>query len=99
MNDNTSPITKLLTKLELESISTHEFVGGSGVGGVTVENRLFGGLLVAQAFMAAAQTSSLKLHSLHSYFLRPARPNQPIHFKVSSIKEGRNFHVRLVEAV
>ena len=99
MNDNTSPITKLLAKLELESISTNEFVGGSGIGGVTVENRLFGGLLVAQAFMAAAGTSSLNLHSLHSYFLRPARPNQPIHFKVSSIKEGKNFHVRVVEAV
>ena len=41
--------------------------------------------------MAAAHTSSLKLHSLHSYFLRPARPNQPIHFKVSSIKEEETF--------
>ena len=99
MTDNTSPVTKLLAKLDLEVISANEFVGGSGVGGVTVENRLFGGLLVTQAFMAAAQTTSLKLHSLHSYFLRPARPNQPIHFKVSSIKEGKNFHVRLVEAV
>ena len=37
MNDNASPITKLLTKLELESISTNEFVGGSGVGGATAE--------------------------------------------------------------
>ena len=99
MRDRINPLSKLLAKLELESVSTNEFVGGSGIGGVTVENRLFGGLLVAQAFMAAARTSSLDLHSLHSYFLRPARPNLPIHFRVSSMKDGKNFHVRLVKAV
>ncbi len=98
MDSGNTPLNKLITKLALEEQSDNEFVGGSGVGGVTVENRLFGGLLVAQAFMAAARTSSLGLHSLHSYFLRPARPNEPILYRVSRIKEGRNFHVRLVEA-
>ena len=51
MRDRINPLSKLLAKLELESVSTNEFIGGSGIGGVTVENRLFGGLLIAQAFM------------------------------------------------
>ena len=98
MESSNNPLNKLITKLSLETQTGDTFIGGSGTGGVTVENRLFGGLLVAQAFMAAAKTSSLDLHSLHSYFLRPARPNEPILYHVSKIKEGKNFHVRLVEA-
>ena len=98
MDSGNNPLNKLLTKLSLESASENEFIGGSGIGGVTVENRLFGGLLVSQAFIAAAKTSELSLHSLHSYFLGPARPNEAIHYSVSRVKEGRNFHVRLVEA-
>lgn len=98
MDSSNTPLNKLITKISLETQTGDTFIGGSGTGGVTVENRLFGGLLVAQAFMAAAKTSSLDLHSLHSYFLRPARPNEPILYRVSKIKEGRNFHVRLIEA-
>ncbi len=98
MDGSNNPLDRLIAKLSLETQSDSVFIGGSGIGGVTVENRLFGGLLIAQAFMAAAKTSSLDLNSLHSYFLRPARPNDPIYYRVSKIKEGRNFHVRLVEA-
>ena len=59
MDSSNNPLNKLLTKLSLESASENEFIGGSGIGGVTVENRLFGGLLVSQAFIAAAKTSEL----------------------------------------
>ena len=99
MVQNESPLTKLLSRLNLNQLSDDNFEGGSGVGGVTVENRLFGGLVAAQAFVAASRTSELNLHSLHSYFLRPARPEKPILYKVKKAKEGRNFHVRSVEAL
>ena len=88
---------KLLARLALPQVEADVFVGGSGVGGVGAENRLYGGLVAAQAAVAAARTvESLPMHSLHAYFLRPGRPEQPIELRVTRTKTGRNFHSRLV---
>lgn len=38
------------------------------------------------------------MHSMHAYFLRPGRPEIPILFSVDSIKQGRNYHARQVQA-
>jgi len=75
------------------------FIGGAGEGGVTENARLFGGLVAAQATMAAVQTvGEFPLHSLHAYFLRPGRAERDIEFHVSHSKQGRNFAVRTVLA-
>jgi acyl-CoA thioesterase-2 len=87
-----------MARLDLEQAGEDTFVGGSGRGGVTVEDRLFGGLVASQASVAAARTTSFPMHSLHTYFLRPGRAEQDIEYRVSRAKQGRNFHVRLVEA-
>ena len=69
------------------------------MGGVTTDDRLFGGLVAAQAAVAAARTApEFTLHSLHTYFLRPGRPDADIEFRVARAKEGGNFRVRSVEA-
>lgn len=59
--------------------------------------RLFGGLVAGQAVVAAARTvSGLSLHSLHAYFLQPGDPEQPVRYRVERLKEGKNFHARMV---
>ena len=83
---------RLLRRLRLEEQSTNVFVGGAGEGGVGGEARLFGGLVAAQAVMAAQYTvDDFPMHSLHAYFLRPGRAEENIVFDVSVMKDGKNF--------
>jgi acyl-CoA thioesterase II len=59
--------------------------------------RLFGGLVAGQAVIAAARTvSGLSLHSLHAYFLQPGDPDLEVRYRVQRLKEGKNFHARMV---
>lgn len=100
VTDSTTPFARLLKRLQLEEIESDVFLGGSGVGGVTSNARLFGGLVAAQATMAAINTVSddYLLHSLHAYFLRPGRAESDIRFVITRSKQGRNFKVRNVMA-
>ncbi len=92
-------LERLLTRLNLQASATGIFIGGAGAGGVTDNDRLFGGLVAAQATMAALRTvNDFPLHSLHAYFLRPGRPDADIKFHVSHTKEGSNFKARSVAA-
>jgi acyl-CoA thioesterase-2 len=60
--------------------------------------RTFGGMVVAQALSAAAQTVApdLPVHSLHGYFLRPSRPGTPSTHTVHRLRDGRSFSTREV---
>jgi acyl-CoA thioesterase-2 len=62
---------------------------------------LYGGLVAAQALMAAARTVSEERtpHSLHGYFLRPGDPNEPVVFRVDRDRDGRSFSARRVTAL
>lgn len=62
--------------------------------------RLFGGQLVAQALAAAGRTVDGKRppHSLHGYFLKIGRPEQPITYAVDRLRDGRAFSNRHVVA-
>ena len=93
-------LERLIKRLSLKETQPNVFVGGAGEGGVTANERLFGGLVAAQATMAAQLSvpGEQTLHSLHSYFLRPGRAASDIVFRVAVSKEGRNFAVRHVEA-
>lgn len=63
------------------------------------EGRLFGGLVLAQAVVAAGRTVERgDLHSMHAYFLRAGRPAKPIRYRVERIRDGRNFTGRRVTA-
>ncbi len=83
---------KLLHRLDLASPRPGVYLGGAGEGGVGGEARLFGGLVAAQASMAAQRACpDFPLHSLHAYFLRPGRAQRDIEFSVAITKAGRNF--------
>ncbi len=62
--------------------------------------RLFGGQVVAQALRAAAATvdPTRPSHSLHSYFIRPGTPDEPIRYEVERLRDGRSFSTRQVVA-
>lgn len=93
-------LERLQKRLDLKARGEDTFIGGSGAGGVTNNARLFGGLLAAQATVAALRTvaAPLTLHSLHAYFLRPGRAERDITFRVTRTKEGKKFKVRSVYA-
>ena len=59
-------------------------------------DRVFGGLVLAQAVTAAGRTveGPEVLHSLHGYFLRPATPGQDSTISVERRRDGRSFVTR-----
>jgi acyl-CoA thioesterase II len=61
---------------------------------------LFGGQVAGQALRAAALTvgADRPPHSLHSYFVRPGRLDEPLVMQVERVRDGRSFSVRGVEA-
>jgi acyl-CoA thioesterase II len=64
--------------------------------------RAFGGQVAAQALVAAGTTVEQphrRLHSLHSYFLRPGRTTDHIVYLVDRPRDGRSFSTRRVQAV
>jgi acyl-CoA thioesterase-2 len=95
---DTQRLVKLIRRLTLEETAADVYAGGAGEGGVGGESRLFGGLVAAQAYVAAQNTvAGLAIHSLHAYFLRPGRAARDIEYRVTRIKQGRNFHARAVD--
>ena len=90
-----TPLVGLLDCLDLETLQADTFQGWPGNG----EGRLFGGLVAAQAVVAAGRTVlERSLHSLHAYFLRPGRHGEPICLTVDRIRDGRTFATRRVVA-
>ncbi len=63
-------------------------------------DRLYGGQIVAQALKAAALTvaDDRHAHSLHSYFIRPGSPHEPVRYEVERLRDGRSFSTRQVVA-
>jgi acyl-CoA thioesterase-2 len=63
-------------------------------------SRLFGGQVVAQALRAASATvaADRQAHSLHSYFIRPGSPHEPVRYEVERLRDGRSFSTRQVVA-
>src|SRR5271170_7794144 len=62
--------------------------------------RIFGGLVIAQALLAAYATVENSLcHSIHCYFLRAGDPSVPILYEVDRARDGRTFTARRVTAI
>ena len=90
-------LDSLIELLDLEFIEDDVYRGGHPE---NARNRAFGGQVIAQALMAAGRTvESGRVHSLHSYFLRPGDPSTPILFRVDRIRDGRSFTTRRVVAL
>ncbi|GAB45545.1 acyl-CoA thioesterase [Gordonia terrae NBRC 100016] len=60
--------------------------------------RLFGGQILAQAFVAASRTvpASARMHSLHAYFLRSGDPRAVVELEVARLRDGRTQFARSV---
>ncbi len=94
--DRETPLAKVLDSLALEPLDSDLFLGNPGSG----TGSLFGGMVAAQSVVATGRTvePERRLHSLHSYFLRPGRHDVPIRFAVDRIRDGRSFTTRRVNA-
>jgi acyl-CoA thioesterase II len=92
-----SAIDDLLRTLDLSVLEDNLFQGRSPDVGWT---RIFGGLVVSQALVAAMRSVTAKLtpHSLHSYFILPGDPALPIDYEVEKLRDGRSFTTRRVVA-
>ena len=90
-----SPIERLLRRLDLAPLAEDCFLGQTGRG----EGRVFGGLLAAQALMAAGRTVADGMpHSFHLYFVRGGRHGAPITWSVTHVRDGYSFALRHVVA-
>jgi acyl-CoA thioesterase-2 len=92
-------LDRLVELLDLERLEVNLFRGHSPDDSQRL--RVFGGQVLAQALIAAGRTvdDERRVHSLHSYFLRPGDPKAPIVFDVDRIRDGRSFTTRRVVAV
>ena len=90
-------VEELLGVLDLERVEADLFRGVSPVSG---RRRVFGGLVVAQALVAASRTVEGAVpHSLHAYFVLPGDPAVPIVYQVERVRDGRSFTTRRCVAV
>jgi acyl-CoA thioesterase-2 len=90
-------ITGLLNILDLEKIEENLFRGRSPQVGW---QRVFGGLVIAQALVAAQRTvEHAAAHSLHAYFLLGGDPAAPILYQVERLRDGRSFATRRCQAI
>ena len=88
---------ELLRILDLERIEKNIFRGVSPDVGW---QRVFGGLVIAQALVAASRTVERRApHSLHCYFLLPGDPSIPIVYEVERVRDGSSFSTRRCVAV
>jgi acyl-CoA thioesterase-2 len=87
----------LVDLLDLETIEVNVY---RGVHPKEERQRTFGGQVAAQALMAAGRTvENARVHSLHSYFLRPGDTSTPILYEVDAIRNGKSFTTRRVVAI
>lgn len=88
----------LVRLLDLEEIDRDIY---RGVSTRSRWQRVFGGQVAGQALVAAGRTvpDDRRVHSLHSYFVRPGDPTIPIIYEVDRVRDGRSFSTRRVIAV
>jgi acyl-CoA thioesterase-2 len=94
-----APLEALLALLEVEAVERDLFraFNRADLG----SERLFGGLIAAQALRAAQLTTPVNrpVHSLHSYFVRSGRTGVPVVMRVTRVRDGRSFTTREVTAI
>ncbi len=92
-------VGELLGALDLERIEQNIFRGRSPPR-LGNRQRVFGGLVVAQALVATSRTVEDRVpHSLHCYFILPGDVSQPIVYEVDRVRDGRSFTTRRCIAV
>ncbi len=92
------PIADLEMVLAIEQLADTEFEGKTQW---MPQGRVFGGQVLAQSLVAATRTvpGDRRVHSLHSYFLRPGDIDKTVRFSVEILRDGRSFSARRVHAI
>jgi acyl-CoA thioesterase-2 len=82
---------------ELEPHGPDTFIGESPA---YSWGRIFGGLVIAQALLAATRTveDQFAVHSLHAYFILGGDLREPVRYEVDRVRNGRSFCTRRVSA-
>lgn len=96
----TTGLDELVTLLDLVPRGHDEFEAGHSRA-ARFTGHVFGGLVAAQAVVAAARTvdPARRIHSLHAYFLRRGDAAVPITVRVDRTRDGGAFSHRRVSAV
>jgi acyl-CoA thioesterase-2 len=91
-------VDELVRLLDVERIDRDVF---RGLSPQVDWQRVFGGQVAGQALVAVGRTvpDDRRVHSLHSYFVRPGDPRIPILYEVDRVRDGRSFSTRRVVAV
>jgi acyl-CoA thioesterase-2 len=81
--------------LELEQVAPDIYEGHCQEG---APGRAYGGHVAAQALVAAGRSVGAEraVHSVQTFFLRPASPDLPVRYEVTRLREGRTFATRQV---
>lgn len=91
-----TPVERLLYRLELEEGATNgattSWHGEAGENALNMNNRLFGGMVVAQTIAAAGYTDRERsIHSVQQVFLRGGSATQPLRYDVERLFTGRTY--------
>lgn len=93
-----SALNTILSILDLEQLEHNLYRGRSPSDGW---QRVYGGQVLGQAFMAGARTveTTRIAHSLHAFFLLGGDPKHPIIYEVERTRDGGSFSTRRVKAI
>ena len=94
LKDSENSFESVIDRLTLEQLDTYLFRYKGKNAGIL---RIFGGQVIAQAYIAANETVSddMQIHSLHAYFLRPGVIKQPVLFSVDPVRAVSYTHLTL----
>jgi acyl-CoA thioesterase-2 len=95
---NSRALDALVRVLDLEPLEQNLYRGKTQAQGW---QRVYGGLVLAQALVAATRTvePGRRPHSMHGYFLLGGDPGTPIIYDVERVRDGSSFNTRLVKAI
>jgi acyl-CoA thioesterase II len=91
-------LSQLVDTLDLEALEVNLFRGQTQQPGW---QRVYGGLVLAQALSASIRTvdPDRHAHSMHGYFLLGGDPGHPIIYDVERVRDGSSFNTRRVKAI
>lgn len=98
-----STATRTVDPVSLADVLSIHRIGGSeflGPARPTAAPRIFGGVTVGQAILAARATvtDDRPIHALQTTFLRPGYGNSPVTYRVEPLHDGTSLTTRLVTA-
>ncbi|MDO8732563.1 MAG: thioesterase family protein [Actinomycetota bacterium] len=90
-----------LELLELTQVGERRYLAPMPAGSQEGRDVIFGGQLLAQMIMAASldPTDPKHVNSIHTIFARAGTYEQPLHFEVEDIHNGRTYGSKIISAL